>query len=215
MRPAIFLLRSTLVHRRFRHARSEGGEGVARRTCVVSIERPVDFLDVRRIRSTPVSRARRSQPPDGIAFNEHYTGDGVKHACALCCEGTLRRQYVETARLALSLRAKRELDQGEESDRSSCHSRGRGGLAVRVASVTPLAICLWMTQGWFRMSPAVRQGGSGASKDSPVASLSRLQPPVRQFGSVGYSLRQLLQGHILKVLLGAPAGAAARQPGFP
>jgi hypothetical protein len=24
---------------------------------------------------------------------------------------------------------------------------------------TPLAICLWMTQGWFRMSPAVRQGG--------------------------------------------------------
>ena len=36
---------------------------------VVSIERPVDFLDVRRIRSTPVSRARRSQPPDGIAFN--------------------------------------------------------------------------------------------------------------------------------------------------
>ena len=34
-----------------------------------------------------------------------------KHACALCCEGTLRRHYVETARLALSLRAKRELGQ--------------------------------------------------------------------------------------------------------
>src|ERR1700680_2358048 len=100
------------------------------------------------IRSTPVSRARRSQPPDGIAFNEHYTGDGViifKHACALCCEGTLRRHYVETARLALSIRAKRELDQGEEIRPLQLYSRGRGGLAVRAASVTPPAICLWMT----------------------------------------------------------------------
>ena len=48
---------------------------------------------------------------------------------------------------------------------------------MRAASVTPLAICLWMTQGWFRMSPAVRQGGvGGASKDSPVASLNRWRP---------------------------------------
>lgn len=31
-------------------------------------------------------------------------------------------------------------------------------------TVTPLAICLWMTQGWFRMSPAVRQGGVGAAR---------------------------------------------------
>ena len=67
----------------------------------------------------------------------------------------------KTAWLDLPLRAECELDQGEESRRSSCHPRGRGGLAVRAASVTPQAICLWMTQGWFRMSPAVRLGGVG------------------------------------------------------
>ena len=35
--------------------------------------------------------------PDGIAFNEHYTGDDViifKHACALCCEGTVSKRLV-------------------------------------------------------------------------------------------------------------------------
>ena len=49
---------------------------------------------------------------------------------------------------------------------------------VRATSVTSQAICLWMSQGWLRMSPAVRQGGvlGGASKDSPVVSLSRLRP---------------------------------------
>jgi hypothetical protein len=41
-----------------------------------------------------------------------------------------------------------------------------------------------MTQGWFRMSPAVRLQGGRPNKDSPVASLSRLRP-VRQFDSLG------------------------------
>jgi bifunctional non-homologous end joining protein LigD len=34
-----------------------------------------------------------SHPHEGIAFNEHYTGDGAiiyKHACALGCEGIVR-----------------------------------------------------------------------------------------------------------------------------
>jgi hypothetical protein len=48
---------------------------------------------------------------------------------------------------------------------------------VRAASVTPLAIRLWMTQGLLRMSPGCGKGGvGGASKDSPVVSLSRLRP---------------------------------------
>ena len=34
-------------------------------------------------------------PHEGIAFNEHYTGDGAiiyKHACALGCEGIVSKQ---------------------------------------------------------------------------------------------------------------------------
>ena len=86
-----------------------------------------------------------------------------------------RSEAKETAWLDLPLRAECELDQGEESCRSSCHPRGRGRL-VRAASVTPEAICLGMTQGRLRMSSGVRLLGlGGASKDSPVASLSRLR----------------------------------------
>jgi bifunctional non-homologous end joining protein LigD len=35
------------------------------------------------------------RPPDGIAFNEHYSGDGTiiyKHACALGCEGIVSKR---------------------------------------------------------------------------------------------------------------------------
>jgi hypothetical protein len=97
---------------------------------------------------------------------------------------------VQTAWLDLPLRAECELDQGEESCRSSCHPRGRGGLAVRAASVTPPAIRLWMTQGWFRMSPAVRQGGVGRCEQSLTIGLPK--PITGPCGSsVGYSLRHL------------------------
>jgi hypothetical protein len=70
---------------------------------------------------------------------------------------------------------------------------------VRAASVTPEAICLWMTQGWFRMSPAVRKGGvvgrceqsltSGLPKPitAPCGSLTQLVPT-----------QAPLQGHVLR-----------------
>ena len=124
----------------------------------MSIERPVDFLDVRRIRSTPVSRARRSQPPDGIAFNEHYTRDDViifKHACALCCEGTMSKRLGSPYR----------------SGRSANWIKVKNPAAPAVTreaeddwSGRPEAICLWMTQGWLRMSPGVRLQVCGAAR---------------------------------------------------
>ena len=67
---------------------------------------------------------------------------------------------------------------------------------MRAASVTPLAICLWTTQGWFRMSPAVRQGGrceqrltSGLPKPmaAPCGSLTQLAS--RSGTSAGTQLR--------------------------
>ena len=36
-----------------------------------------------------------SHPPEGIAFNQHYDGDGAiiyKHACALGCEGIVSKR---------------------------------------------------------------------------------------------------------------------------
>jgi hypothetical protein len=89
----------------------------------------------------------------------------------------------------------------------------RAGTA-RAASVTSQAICLWMSQGWLRMSPGVRlQGGAGrANKDSSVASLSRLRPRAAVW--LTWLLAQApLQGHTLGSS-SAPAGAAARHLGF-
>ena len=53
-------------------------------------------LDGEDLRRTPIEERKRilakllSHPHEGIAFNEHCTGDGAiifKHACALGCEG--------------------------------------------------------------------------------------------------------------------------------
>ena len=69
----------------------------------------VDGKDLRR---TPIeerkgTRAKLlSHPHEGIAFNQHYDGDGAmifKHACALCCEG----HRVEAARLGSAYRSGR------------------------------------------------------------------------------------------------------------
>jgi bifunctional non-homologous end joining protein LigD len=41
------------------------------------------------------------RPHDGIALNEHYTGDGAiiyKHACALGCEGIVSKRLGSTYR---------------------------------------------------------------------------------------------------------------------
>ena len=60
-------------------------------------------FDLRRhdLRRAPIEErkailAKLLRPPiDGIAFNEHYSGDGAiiyKHACALGCEGIVSRR---------------------------------------------------------------------------------------------------------------------------
>jgi bifunctional non-homologous end joining protein LigD len=58
-------------------------------------------LDGEDLRRTPTEERRRTlaklliHPHEGIAFNEHYTGDGAiifKHACALGCEGIVSKR---------------------------------------------------------------------------------------------------------------------------
>ena len=58
-------------------------------------------LDGEDLRRTPIEERKRilakllSDPHKGIAFNEHYTGDGAiiyKHACALGCEGIVSKR---------------------------------------------------------------------------------------------------------------------------
>jgi ATP-dependent DNA ligase len=58
-------------------------------------------LDGKDLRRTPIEERKRilakllSHPHDGIAFNEHHTGDGVlffKQACGLGCEGTVSKR---------------------------------------------------------------------------------------------------------------------------
>jgi bifunctional non-homologous end joining protein LigD len=68
-------------------------------------------LDGEDLRRTPIEERKRilakllSDAHKGIAFNEHYTGDGAiiyKHACALGCEGMCRRGWARpTAPAAL------------------------------------------------------------------------------------------------------------------
>jgi bifunctional non-homologous end joining protein LigD len=58
-------------------------------------------LDGDDLRRTPIEERKRilakllSHTHEGIAFNEHYTGDGginFKHACALGCEGIVSKR---------------------------------------------------------------------------------------------------------------------------
>jgi bifunctional non-homologous end joining protein LigD len=58
-------------------------------------------LDGEDLRRTPIEERKRilakllSDAHQGIAFNEHYTGDGAiiyKHACALGCEGIVSKR---------------------------------------------------------------------------------------------------------------------------
>jgi hypothetical protein len=46
-------------------------------------------------------------------------------------------------------------------------------LSDRLRRCTSPAIRLWMTQGWFRMSPAVRQGGGGLPEQRLTSSLPK------------------------------------------
>ena len=58
-------------------------------------------LDGEDLRRTPIEERKHilakllSQPHEGIALNEHYTGEGAiifKHACALGCEGIVSKR---------------------------------------------------------------------------------------------------------------------------
>jgi hypothetical protein len=94
-------------------------------------------LDGEDLRRTPIEERKRilvellSHPHEGIAFNEHYTGDGAiifKHACALGCEGIVSK------RLGSSYR----------SGRADCwiRSRGRRGLGLGMASPRRIATAI-------------------------------------------------------------------------
>ena len=103
-------------------------------------------------------RLALKQPLNQVwAFLRSVCSRGIS---AMVSRTLARSEAKETAWLDLPLRAECELDQGEESCRSSCHPRGRGRL-VRAASVTPEAICLGMTQGRLRISPGVPLLGVG------------------------------------------------------
>jgi hypothetical protein len=65
-------------------------------------------LDGEDLRCTPIEERKRilakllSHPHEGIAFNEHYTGDGAiifRHACALGCEGIVSKRLGSPARV--------------------------------------------------------------------------------------------------------------------
>jgi hypothetical protein len=63
---------------------------------------------------------------------------------------------------------------------------------VNAVSVTPPAKCLWMTPRWPRMNP----GGAAARVGAVRTKIHQWPPkadyrPVRQFDSLGYSLRHL------------------------
>jgi bifunctional non-homologous end joining protein LigD len=58
-------------------------------------------LDGHDLRRAPIEERKAAlakllrRPPDGIAFNEHYTGDGAiiyTHACKLGCEGIVSKR---------------------------------------------------------------------------------------------------------------------------
>jgi ATP-dependent DNA ligase len=54
-------------------------------------------LDGHDLRRAPIEerKATLAKSPAGIAFNEHYSGDGAiiyKHACALGCEGIVSKR---------------------------------------------------------------------------------------------------------------------------
>ncbi len=80
----------------------------------------VDGEDLRR---TPIEERTGTlakilgHPHEGIAFNQHYTGDGAIIFKARLC-ARLRGHRVEAARLALPLRPGRPLAQGQEPRRT-------------------------------------------------------------------------------------------------
>src|ERR1700730_18440929 len=52
----------------------------------------------------------------------------------------------------------------EATNRPSMNCLGEMRLLTMLRGLTPEAICLWMTQGWFRMSPGGTAAGCGAAR---------------------------------------------------
>jgi hypothetical protein len=76
------------------------------------------------------SPPRAAYPHEGIAFNEHYTGDGAiiyKHAL----RARLRGHRVEALRLVLSIRPGRTLDQGKPAVTVEAEEEWNWGVAAR------------------------------------------------------------------------------------
>jgi bifunctional non-homologous end joining protein LigD len=75
-------------------------------------------LDGEDLRRTPIEERKRilakllNHPPEGIVFNERYTGDGAiifKQGCALGCEGIVSKRL-----LAVSLGPSRSLGESQK-----------------------------------------------------------------------------------------------------
>jgi ATP-dependent DNA ligase len=104
-------------------------------------------LDGHDLRRAPIEERKATlakllrRPVDGIAFNEHYSGDGgiiYKHACALGCEGIV----FKAPRFGVSVRSRRLLAEGQEPGGASGHARGRGGLGQVTPRRSPSPHCL-------------------------------------------------------------------------
>ena len=81
-------------------------------------------------------------------------------------------------------------------------------ISDRLRRCTPPAIRLWMTQGWLRISPGCGCGFGGRCEQRLTSGLPKPDyGPVRQFDSLGYSLRHLCRDIVW--VSPSPASAAA------
>ena len=92
-------------------------------------------LDGHDLRRAPIEERKATlakllrRPVDGIAFNEHYSGDGAiiyKHACALGCEGIVSKRLGSAYRF----RSRRLLAEGQEPGGAGGQARGRRRLEL-------------------------------------------------------------------------------------
>jgi bifunctional non-homologous end joining protein LigD len=92
-------------------------------------------LDGHDLRRAPIEERKATlakllhRPPGGIAFNQHYSGDGAiiyKHACALGCEGIVSK------RLGSPYRSERAdcWVKVKKPGGASGHARSRGGVEL-------------------------------------------------------------------------------------
>jgi bifunctional non-homologous end joining protein LigD len=96
-------------------------------------------VDGRDLRREPLEARKRAlakllrHSHSSVVVNEHFEGDGAvvfREACRLGCEGIV----IEATWLTIPLRSHSALDQGQESEGSSGHTRSQGRMAMSPTS---------------------------------------------------------------------------------